>query len=132
MIQEIFLKKAVQIRKDYLKLKSGINFYENSIKDLLKMIENKSQELSDYKDDLDKSRITDAEEAKNKLLKIIMDIENEYNNSNFQINKIDKDIEKLKQEELELFRQIKQRYPEMSDKDIKQEVQNYLEKMNLS
>ena len=132
MIQEIFLKKAVQIRKDYLRLRSGINFYENSIKDLLKMIENKSQELNDFKEDLDKSKITDAEEAKSKLLKIIMDIENEYNNSNFQINKIDKDIEKLKQEELELFRQIKQRYPEMSDKDIKQEVQNYLEKMNLS
>jgi len=132
MIQEIFLKKAVQIRKDYLRLRSGINFYENSIKDLLKMIENKSQELNDFKEDLDKSRITDADDAKNKLLKIIMDIENEYNNSNFQINKIDKDIEKLKQEELELFRQIKQRYPEMLDKDIKQEVQNYLEKMNLS
>ncbi len=132
MIQEIFLKKAVQIRKDYLRLRSGINFYENSIKDLLKMIENKSQELNDFKEDLDKSKITDAEEAKSKLLKIIMDIENEYNSSNFQINKIDKDIEKLKQEELELFRQIRQRYPEMSDKDIKQEVQNYLEKMNLS
>lgn len=131
MIQEIFLKKAVQIRKDYLRLRSGINFYENSIKDLLKMIENKSQELNDFKEDLDKSKITDAEEAKSKLLKIIMDIENEYNSSNFQINKIDKDIEKLKQEELELFRQIRQRYPEMSDKDIKQEVQNYLEKMNL-
>jgi len=132
MIQEIFLKKAVQIRKDYLRLRSGINFYENSIKDLLKMIENKSQELNDFKEDLDKSKITDAEEAKSKLLKIIMDIENEYNSSNFQINKIDKDIEKLKQEELELFRQIRQRYPEMSDKDIKQEVQNYLEKMNIS
>jgi hypothetical protein len=132
MIQEIFLKKAVQIRRDYLQLKSGINFYERSIKDLLKMIENKSQELNDFKEDLDKSRITDADDAKNKLLKIIMDIENEYNNSNFQINKIDKDIEKLKQEELELFRQIKQRYPEMSDREIKQEVQNYLEKMNLS
>ena len=132
MIQEIFLKKAVQIRKDYLRLRSGINFYENSIKDLLKMIENKSQELNDFKEDLDKSKITDAEEAKSKLLKIIMDIENEYNSSNFQINKIDKDIEKLKQEELELFRQIRQRYPEMSDKEIKQEVQNYLEKMNLS
>ena len=132
MIQEIFLKKAVQIRKDYLRLRSGINFYENSIKDLLKMIENKSQELNDFKEDLDKSRITDADDAKNKLLKIIIDIENEYNRSNFQINKIDKDIEKLKQEELELFRQIKQRYPEMLDKDIKQEVQNYLEKMNLS
>ena len=97
-----------------MRLRSGINFYENSIKDLLKMIENKSQELNDFKEDLDKSKMTDAEEAKSKLLKIIMDIENEYNSSNFQINKIDKDIEKLKQEELELFRQIRQRYLEIS------------------
>jgi chromosome segregation ATPase len=132
MIQEIFLKKAVQIRKEYLKLKYDIGFYENSIKDLLKMIESKSKELGDFKEDLDKSKITDADVAKSRLLKIIMDIESEYNNSNFQINKIDKDIDNLRKEEVELFKQIKQRYPEMNDKDIKQEVQNYIEKMNLS
>ena len=70
--------------------------------------------------------------AKSELLKIMMELEDEINNNDGYINRLNINIDKLKEDEISLFRDIKQRYPEMTDSEIKNEVQDYIKKLNLS
>lgn len=132
MINDLFLKKAVEIRKEYLKITKDIESYERSIRDLLKLIENSSNDLSDFMEKLNNNKIVSSENAKNDLLKIILNLENEYNNNEKQINLLNEGVENLKKSELNLFKEIKQRYSDISDSDIKKEVQEYIAKLNLS
>jgi chromosome segregation ATPase len=132
MIQEIFLKRAANIRKEYLTITRDINSYEKNVRDLLGALEQKSTDLESLKNKLDSNRINSPEEAKIELLNIIMEVEDETNRNEKYINNLNKNIEKLKEDELLLFRDIKQRYPEMSDSDIKNEIQSYIKKLNLS
>jgi len=132
MINDLFLKKAVEIRKEYLKITKDIESYERSIRDLLKLIENSSSDLNDFMEKLNSNKIISSEDAKNDLLKIILNLENEYNNNEKQINLLNEGVENLKKSELNLFKEIKQRYSDISDSDIKKEVQEYIAKLNLS
>jgi chromosome segregation ATPase len=132
MIQEIFLKRAANIRKEYLRIRFDISSYEKNVKDLLWALEQKSTDLNELKVKLDSNRINSAEQAKTELLNIMMEIEDETNKNEKYVDNLNKNIEKLKEDEVFLFRDIKQRYPEMNDADIKEEVQNYIKKLNLS
>jgi len=132
MIQEIFLKRALNIRKEYISIKYNISLYEKNIRDILTILEEKAVDLNDLKINLDQNKINDPEMAKSKLLKIIMELESEINNSETFVNNLNKNIDKLKEDENQLFRDIKQRYPEMIDSEIKNEVQEYIQKLNLS
>jgi len=132
MIQEIFLKRAANIRKEYLRIRYDISSYEKNVKDLLWALEQKSTDLNELKVKLDSNRINSAEQAKTELLNIMMEIEDETNKNEKYVDNLNKNIEKLKEDEVFLFRDIKQRYPEMNDADIKEEVQNYIKKLNLS
>jgi len=132
MIQEIFLKRAVNIRKEYLRITRDITSYERNVRDLLDALEQKSEDLNNLKDKLDSNRINSPEQAKMELLNIIMEVEDETNKNEKYIDNLNKSIERLKEDEISLFREIKQRYPEMNDIDIKNEVQSYIKKLNLS
>ena len=132
MIQEIFLKRAANIRKEYLRITRDINSYEKNVRDLLGALEQKATDLDSLKNKLDSNRINNPEEAKMELLNIIMEVEDETNRNEKYINNLNKNIEKLKEDELLLFRDVKQRYPEMNDLDIKNEIQSYIKKLNLS
>ena len=132
MIQEIFLKRAYNIRKHYLRIRHNIDEYEKNVKLLLKTLEGKSVDLQELKDKIDTNKIHDPEMAKSELLKIMMELEDEINKGDGYINRLNTNIDKLKEDEISLFRDIKQRYPEMTDQDIKNEVQDYIKKLNLS
>lgn len=132
MIQEIFLKRAYNIRKEYLGIRNNIDDYEKNVKSLLRKLEEKSFSLQDLKDKIDSNKIHDPEMAKSELLKIMMELEDEINNNDGYINRLNINIDKLKEDEISLFRDIKQRYPEMTDSEIKNEVQDYIKKLNLS
>ena len=132
MIQEIFLKRAYNIRKEYLGIRNNIDDYEKNIKLLLKKFEEKAVSLQDLKDKIDSNKINDPEMAKSELLKIMMELEDEINSNDGYINRLNTNIDRLKEDEISLFRDIKQRYPEMTDIEIKNEVQDYIKKLNLS
>jgi chromosome segregation ATPase len=132
MIQEIFLKRAYNIRKEYLGIRNNIDDYERNVKLLLRKLEEKSFSLQDLKDKIDSNKIHDPEMAKSELLKIMMELEDEINNNDGYINRLNTNIDRLKEDEISLFRDIKQRYPEMTQSEIKNEFQDYIKKLNLS
>lgn len=132
MIQEIFLRKALNIKKKYNSIVRGIDSYEKNIKTLLSSLESKQEDFEGLKEKLDLNKFDDPEKAKSEFLKLLMDLENDINGNEIHVNNIDKQIESLRSEELDLYREIKQRYPELSDSQIKKEIYEYLNKMNLS
>ena len=105
---------------------------KKNVKSLLRKLEEKSFSLQDLKDKIDSNKIHDPEMAKSELLKIMMELEDEINNNDGYINRLNINIDRLKEDEISLFRDIKQRYPEMTDSEIKNEVQDYIKKLNLS
>jgi len=132
MIQEIFLKRAALIRKEYLSTQKKTIDYEKSLKQLIGMIDTTSKDLDDFLEKLNSNYLNEPEEAKQGLLKIFMNLEDEYNKTSKSIDSAEEIIEKLKKQEIELFKDIKQRYPEMSDGQIRNEIQSYIDKLKLS
>ncbi len=96
------------------------------------MIDTTSKDLDDFLEKLNSNYLNEPEEAKQGLLKIFMNLEDEYNKTSKSIDGAEEIIEKLKKQEIELFKDIKQRYPEMSDGQIRNEIQSYIDKLKLS
>jgi hypothetical protein len=132
MIQEIFLKRAANIRKEFLSIQKEANNYERALNGFVKMIDNTSNNVEDFLERLNSNALSDPEKAKQDLLEIFVNLENEYNKTSSSIGNVEDKIEHLKKEELTLFRDIKQRYPELSDSQIKSEIQDYIHKLKLS
>ncbi len=77
MIQEIFLKRAALIRKEYLSTQKKTIDYEKSLKQLIGMIDTTSKDLDDFLEKLNSNYLNEPEEAKQGLLKIFMNLEDE-------------------------------------------------------
>ena len=132
MIQEIFLKRAANIRKEFLSIQKDANNYERALNGFVKMIDNTSNNVEDFLERLNSNTLSDPEKAKQDLIEIFVNLENEYNKTSSSIGNVEDKIEHLKKEEITLFRDIKQRYPELSDSQIKSEIQDYIHKLKLS
>jgi flagellar biosynthesis chaperone FliJ len=132
MIQEFYLLKALNIRKKYIKITTDVVNYEKMIKDLTKTIDETQSRLDEIISKIDEKRMDTSAQAKESFLKVLLDLENETVVTEKYMKNIDVDIEKLRQEENQLYSEIKENYPNLSDKEIKKEVQNYLKKFNLS
>ena len=130
MIHELLLKKALNIRKEYVRITKDINVYENMVSGILKSLGKNSEELEDLKKKIDDKKVTDVEFAKNEMLKIIIDLEQEANKTGEHINKLNQNIESLRKQEIDLYREIKEKYPSMSDDEIKKEIQDYIKNLS--
>ncbi len=126
MISEIFLKKALNIRKDYLDVINNISRYEEFAKNLLKNISNRSDDLKDLQEKINSGKVKSLDKAKDELMTIILGLEDEGNKIESMVESMNKKIEKLKEDETSLYRDIKQSYQDLSDSIIKSEVSNYI------
>jgi chromosome segregation ATPase len=130
MIHELLLKKALNIRKEYVRITKDINVYENMVSGILKSLGKNSEELEDLKKKIDDKKVTDVEFAKSEMLKIIIDLEQEANKTGEHINKLNQNIESLRKQEIDLYSEIKEKYPNMSDDEIKKEIQDYIKNLS--
>lgn len=130
MIQELYLKKAAKIRKDYLSIVNDIKSYELVAKDLLNSLQLATDGLESTMEKIDNGSIRDSERDE-KLQKIFIDLEHDMNNIEKSVNKLNGSMDKLRTDEIDLHKQIKQVYFNLSDEEIKKEVQDYLVKLKL-
>lgn len=128
MISEFYLKKALNIRKEYLSIVSNINIFENMAKDILKIIEGKLEELNTLQSKINEKRISNVESAKDSLLKIILDLEEESNNIEKSVNDLTSRIDKLKINEKELFADLRKNYQNLTNEEIKNQIHKYIDK----
>ena len=126
MIQEIYLIKALNIRKEYIKIINGIEEYEKFAKKLLGSISEKSNDLMDLQKKINEKKINSIDIAKDELMKIIINLEEEANGIESVVNGMNRKIEKLKQDESSLYRELKEKYSDVLDVDLKKEIHTYI------
>ena len=131
MIQELYLKEAINIRKEYISLMKDVEGYKVFSNNMTNFIQNKTDELKSLQEKINLGQEKNVELAKNKVLKVITDFESEAKKLDVIITKFNGEMEKLKESELSLYRNIKQTYPELTDDTIRKEIYDYLVENNI-
>jgi uncharacterized phage infection (PIP) family protein YhgE len=118
MIEESIIQSAKQIRIEFITLNEKLESYENDIKKLgenfikvsddLKGLDGKNESVTSLRD---------------KVLEMLTKLEDESKSVSDKVENINKDMEKLKKRESDLYKVIKNRYPNMSDEEIKIDIQ---------
>jgi chromosome segregation ATPase len=130
MIDKQIIESAKIIRRDYLRTTSSINEYESDLKNLLSFLQEKIKKLEHIKDT---QRVRGNEEHQvdvlvKDVLSELSSIEDEEKKLTNKIDKMNESLSKLRKDEEELYRVIKERYPEMTDDEMKDEIHRHLEK----
>ncbi len=126
MIQEIYLKKALNIRKEYTSIMLNMDEYDKFAKNLLIAIDEKTKDLQGLQNKIDEKKISSIEVAKDELMRILVNLESEANGIEKIVNGMNSRIDKLRYDETSLYKELKHKYPELSDSDFKKEIYEYI------
>jgi uncharacterized protein YoxC len=132
MIEERFIKRAVEIRKTYLRVTRDISVYETRAKQVLETLESTLAKLNRIQEDIKNKVITNADDASKKVMDVLSEVEKEGERLEKLIDPLNEQIEKLRIEENELYRLIKEKHPKITDKEIIEEIHTKLKKEDLS
>lgn len=135
MIEEKYLQMAISIRRTYLKLVNNMDLYRARALQVSERLEDTLKKLEKIKaeaDDRNKNTKVSDQDLLNKLLGVIDDVEEEGKRLENLVEPINKEIEKLSREETELYRQIVDNHPSLSEDQIVKFVQDRLIKEGLS
>jgi cell division protein ZapA (FtsZ GTPase activity inhibitor) len=128
MIEEKFLIAAINIRKNYLKITSNIDFYRKRAERTLEVLEKSLKDI----DNIEKAiKADDRPDSINEMIEVLRKIEEEGNKIEKFVEPLNKEIEKLAIEEQELYRVIVEKHPELSEEQIVESVRQRLKKENL-
>lgn len=130
MIDQQLINSAKNIRKEFLSLSSNLNKYQDDVKKLSDFLTNKINELTRYNDEYIKKIKTKDDLSKSTLyvLNSIQEIEDEEKKLTKRVEDVNKKLEKLKLDEVNLYETIKKRYPDLDDDKIVSEIHKHLDK----
>ena len=130
MIREDFLLRAVRIRKNYLSLTNDLDTYLSKVESVSNRLEKTIDEITiienKYNDSDKKNGKFESDKTLKELLKIIDKVENEGKRLETIINPLNKEIEKLSKEEVELYKLIKENHTNLSENQIVDSVKTRL------
>lgn len=132
MIDESFIKAAIKIRRQYLKLTNNLNFYKRKAEDVISNLQDIVDKIEKIQKEAETQKNTNNDAIVVQLTKILTDIEAEGRVVESLIDPLNQEIEKLGLEEQELWRNIKSKYPNNSDDEIVEYVRKRLIEENLS
>jgi hypothetical protein len=132
MINQLYLTKAANIRRDYIEITTNIKKYETIAHELAETISVRMKDLESLLENINANKISNIDSAKSELETIMINTEMDMNKVDSQIDQLVAKMDTLAQDEKTLYRDIKQTYPEKSDEDLRQEVQAYLKEENIS
>lgn len=133
MIEEKYLKMSISIRRTYLKLINNLDLYHNRALKVSSNLEETVVKLDTIQENLDsKDKKPSSKETLDKLLDILQEVEDEGKKLETLIDPINTEIEKLGREEQELYRQIVEHHPELTEDQIVNFVRDRLLKEGLS
>ena len=131
MIDERYLRVAVQIRRTYLKLINNMELYKTVASSISKKLEETIDKISEIENDYVDKKIDDKK-SMDQALKVINEIEEEGKRLEGLISPINDEIEKLLKEEQELYKQIVNNHRELTEQQIVNIVRDRLIKEGLS
>jgi len=126
MIDESFIKAAIKIRRQYLKLTNNLSFYKRKAEDVIANLEDIVNKIEKIQKESEVQVTQNNEAITVQLTKLLVDIESEGRAVESLIDPLNQEIEKLGLEEQELWRNIKNKYPNISDEEIVNHVRNRL------
>tara|TARA_X000000368_G_scaffold178970_1_gene141280 strand:+ start:2418 stop:2828 length:411 start_codon:yes stop_codon:yes gene_type:complete len=130
MIREDFLLRAVRIRKNYLSLTNDLDNYLSKVEDVSDRLEKTIDEITkiekEYENSDKKNGKFESDKTLKELLKIIEKVENEGKRLESIVNPLNKEIEKLSKEEVELYKLIKQNHSNLNEEQIVNSVKERL------
>jgi len=133
MIEEKYLKMSISIRRTYLKLINNLDLYHNRALKVSSNLEETLAKLDTIQENLDlKDKKPSSKETLDKILDILQEVEDEGKKLETLIDPINVEIEKLGREEQELYRQIVEHHPELTEDQIVNFVRDRLLKEGLS
>lgn len=118
-INKKYLDEACRIRESYIKVMEEIREKENEIMNHKKSIEKIMKEGDEF---VQKNKYLTAEEGREKLKDKLIEIDDKINTIVNKLNPLFEKINKLKQEAHELYISIKDKYPELSEAEIQEQV----------
>ena len=131
MINQLYLKRAENIRRDYLKLVRELNNYDKMAKQLAESIQLRVGQLNDLYKEIDSEKVSNVEVAKDKLNTIMINLERDVNSIDQKIKNINKKMDQLREDEVKLYKELKQKY-NTSDEELKNEINQHLKKKMLN
>lgn len=136
MVDEVFLQRAVSIRRSYLKVTNNMNFYTTKVNGVISALDDILEKLSKLQESATDEKVKNdratTEKTAIELNNIITELELEGKKLEGYIDPLNKEIEKLALEEQELYRQIKEKNSHLTDDQIIEAVRKRLEEENLS
>lgn len=130
-ISDLYLKRALKIRKEYLSIRNDIEKYERIAQELILSLDKSKEGFTKLLENLSSKKITNPELAKRELDNLILQTETDMNKVESSVNDLNKKIDKLREDENSLYKEISRSYTDLTQEEIKNEVQSYL-KQNLS
>ena len=131
MIDEKYLRVAINIRKTYLKKNNNLDLYKKMSNSILEKLKGTIKDIEEIEKEYIDKKITD-EQSLQRALSILDSVEREGKRLEEAIDPINVEIEKLAKEEQELFRQIVERHSDLSQDQIVWIVRERLIKEGLS
>ena len=135
MVREDFLLRAVRIRKTYLSLTRDLDTYLLKVEGVSNRLEKTAEDITkleqEYQISDSKDKKYKNEKALKDLLSIIDNVEAEGKKLESIVNPLNKEIEKLSKEEVELYNLIKQHHTNLTEDQIVESVKSRLEKEGL-
>lgn len=128
MIDKQYLESAKNIRYEFLNLSKKLDSYHKELIQLFEYLQNVTKELNDLNSN-EVSKIKSASDATiigNKILKKMEEIESEEQKLLNLVKPINDRIDRLREEENILYKKIKEKYPSLTDDEIKKEISIYL------
>lgn len=128
MIDKQYLESAKNIRYEFLNLSKKLDSYHKELTQLFEYLQNVTKELDEL-NTKEVSKIksaTDATVIGNKIMKKMEEIESEEQKLIRLVKPINDRIDKLREEENILYKKIREKYPLLSDDEIKKEISIYL------
>lgn len=136
MVDERFLQRATIIRRTYFKLINSLDLYKSRAIQVSERLDETLKKLESFRSNLEgvdnrKTSLGEKEIFEN-LLKIIDEVNEEGQRLEKLIEPVNLDMEKLAKEEEELYRQIVESHPNLSEDQIVNSVRDRLIKEGLS
>jgi hypothetical protein len=127
MIDQYFIDASVEIRREWVRLIRSLDGYQEQIEKSQRIISEKQALVEDF--GKKKLSIHDKE-VKDFVEKIFNDVEFHALVIESKIKPINDQIEKLKKEELTLYRKMKMHYPNYTDEKLKDLIYPHIKDIN--
>jgi chromosome segregation ATPase len=122
MIHQSLIDSARLIRLEYEQIQNEVLSYEAEVKKLAEDFTKGSKEVMEISKNI-KLKDMSLDGIKENLLNVLSSLEEKYNLLLNKVSEMNKRMETLKKQEWDLYELIKNKYPSLSDTEIKKQIQ---------